>query len=482
MIYKDISKNLEKIKIDYKNAPDITYKKLKFKRANLCLVFNQSLSSSDSINNYILKELSYNLNNKKKIDNNIEYFYNLLPGNNIKKINTFKDVYKYLSNGFSIIFLDNCKEALAIETKEDLARNISEPQTEQTISGPKDAFTENYIKNIGLIRKRIKTTNLVLEENIIGKETKTKVGLLYMDNIVEDRLLENVRNKIKNIDIDGILDSTYIREIIVDKNSMFPTIETTERPDLCCMSLLDGKICIVVENSPNALLIPTFFIDLFFAPEDKYQKPKNVVLTKIIRILAFLIAIILPAFYIAIITYNHETIPVTLIINFAAQRDGVPFPAIVEALSMTLIFEILRESDIRMPSLAGSAISILGAIVLGDAAVTAGIVSPIMVIVIAMSAICGLMFSHISMVNAIRWWRIIFMLFATFLGLPGLIFAGFLFIILTCSIKSFGKPYLYPIAPFNFNVLNHGLFNSSIKSDKYRNPLLTDKNKKRSNL
>ena len=353
---------------------------------------------------------------------------------------------------------------------------IDTPKTEQTISGPKDSFTENYNINIGLIRKRIKSKDLILEEFTIGNLTNTKVGILYMDNIVLEELLNEVRKKLNEINIDGIIDASYITEILSSKNIVFPLITETERPDLATMSLLEGKVLIAVDNSPYMVIIPTFFSDLFSAPEDYYQRSKNVTFTRIIRITAFLLAILLPAFFIAITTYNHETIPLTLIINFAAQRQGVPFPSIIEALLMILIFEILRESDIRMPSLGGSAISILGAIVLGDAAVSAGIVSPIMVIVVATSAMCSLMFSHISMVNAIRFWRIIFMLFSTILGLPGLYFCIFLFVIYLSSLKSFGKPYLYPFAPFNFQGIKDTLFKQNIKNINKRNPLLTNKN------
>ena len=466
MLKNNNDENINIIKEKYHNSSDISFRKIKIKNNLFNLVYIQSLTSEDKINKYILE----NITTLDKLDKHIE---NIVASSSIKNITDFKTLFECLENGFTIIFVNNYNIALGVETKSDLKRSISEPITEQTISGPKDSFTENYISNIGLIRKRIKDNNLVLEEYLIGEKTKTKTGILYLSDIIETSLLNEVRKKIKEINIDGILDASYISGLINTNNNVFPLIETTERPDLACMSLLSGKICIVCDNSPYALIIPTFLKDLFVSPEDNYQKNKNVTFTKSIRVIAFFIAIILPAFYLAITTYNHETIPISLIVNFAAQRDGVPFPAIVEALGMTLIFEILRESDIRMPSLSGSAISILGAIVLGDAAVTAGIVSPIMVIVIAMSAICNLMFSHVSMVNAIRIWRIIFMLFATILGLPGIFFGIFLFIINVSSLKSFGKPYLYPLAPINIKNLKNTVFKPSVKNNKTKNPLLT---------
>lgn len=472
----NIDKTIKEIKKTYNNAIDITTRIISIKRNKLALIFNQSLCDSDKINKYILENITRSNLNYKKLTKNIS---SLLGCDNLIEINN-KEIYNYISNGFTIILTN--KNIYAVETKANLYRAISSPTTEQTVNGPKDSFNENYMTIIGLIRKRIKTNNLVFKEKIIGKETKTKIGYFYMNNIIEENLISTLNEKLDNIDIDGIFDITYIREYLDSNNSMFPIYETTERPDLACMSLLDGKIIIICENSPNVLIVPTFLKDLFQTPEDNYGKNKNVSVNRIVRILSFIIAIILPGFYIAITTYNHETIPITLIISFAAQRDGVPFPSIVEGFIMALIFEVLRESDIRMPSQSGNAISILGAIVLGDAAVSAGIVSPIMLIIIAISAICGLTFSHLAIINAIRFWRVIFMLFGTFLGIPGLIFCLFLFIIKLSSIKSFGKPYLYPLSPINFKMITSSIIKKELKKDNKRNTLLTDTNYKRSNI
>lgn len=463
MFKNNINKEVSYIKNKYHNANDIVTRTINNK---ITLIFNQSLCDSDKINRYIL----FNITNKTNI-NDIE---SILPCDRLIKINKKDDIFNYIPNGFCIILTN--KNIYAVEVKSNLYRSISEPTTEKTINGPKDSFNENYMSTIGLIRKRIKSTNLVYNEKTIGKESKTKVGIFYMKNIIESDMIKVLNEKLDSIDIDGIFDINYIRAYIDSDNSMFPLYETTERPDLACMALLEGKIIVICENSPYVLIIPTFLTDLFHTPEDNYGKSKNVTVNRIIRMIAFIIAVLLPSFYIAITTYNHETIPLTLIINFAAQRDGVPFPSLVEGFIMALIFEVLRESDIRMPNESGNAISILGAIVLGDAAVSAGIVSPIMLIIIAISAICGLTFSHIAVINAIRFWRIIFMISSSVLGMPGLIFCMILFIINLCSLKSFGKPYLYPYAPLNIKMLISSIFKKELKNDNKRNPLLTNSN------
>ena len=463
------------IKRDFKNSPDIIFKKMKVKNKEILLIYNVTLTNSSNINEFILEKLI----TLKKI--NRKNISNIIPENVIKDVKDKKDLYTKINSGFTIVFI-NDEKPFSIETKQDLSRGISEPLTEQSISGPKDAFTENYQTNIGLIRKRIKTNDLVIKEKTIGRQTKTKIAIFYMDNIIEENLLKDIEDKLNQIDIDAILDSTYIKEILENKQSAFPTIIPTERPDTASMNLLEGKICIMVENSPYVLIIPSFFSDLFHSAEDNYQNSINVTFTRIIRYAAFFIAILLPALHVAITTYDHEAIPVTLLINFAAQREGVPFPLIAEALGLTLVFELLRESDIRMPHLSGTAISILGAIVLGDAAVAAGIVSPIMVIIIALSAISSLMFSNIGMVNAIRLWRIIFMLFASIAGIIGIFFASFILIAHLSSLKTAEKPYLYPLIPLNKKFLKEVLIKKNIKNKNKRMPILTNKNYTRSNL
>ena len=473
-----IESKIKEIKKDYNDSPDIIFRKVKVKDKEILLVFSTSTTSSTSVNDFILKKL-VNIKTDINRENIYNHFENIIPENVLVDIKDKEDMYSKIGAGFTIIIFED-GAPFGIETRKDLSRGVSEPLTEQSISGPKDSFTENYETNLGLIRKRIKTNKLTLEEMQIGKQSITQVAVLYMNNIAEEELVKDVLNKLKKINTDGVFDSTTIREYIENVQSTFPTIITTERPDTACMSLLEGKVLIAVENSPYLLIIPSFFTDLFHASEDNYQSTLNVSFTRLIRYGAFFLAILLPAFYVAITTFNHETIPVTLLINFAAQREGVPFPAIVEALGLILVFEILRESDIRMPHLAGTAISILGAIVLGDAAVAAGIVSPIMVIIIALSAIASLMFSDVGIVNAIRFWRIFFMILATLMGIVGIFFAGILLTVKLTSLNSFGKPYLYPLIPLDKKFLFNSIIKRKKDKDNMRMNILTNKNYKRS--
>ncbi len=467
---------IEQLKLKLGNSPDFVYKKLKVGNQSFYLIFTEVLTNTSGINDFILKNISYILD--QPIEGDIEtFFMQYLPDHNIKSVSSIDKMLFFLLNGFCILLFEN-KKALAIEVRANLFRSIGEATNEPVIQGPKDSFIENFNTNLGLIRRRIKSEHLWVKERQIGTLSKTKIGLLYMNNIIEKETLEAIEAKLDNIQIDGIIDSGYLKDRLEeDENNFFPTVLSTERPDRVSMALLEGKIAILVDNSPYVLIVPSFFVDFFHTPDDYYQKPINITFIRIIRLLAFLIAILVPAYYIAVTTHNHDAIPLNLIINFTIQRESVPFPALIEALAMSITFEILRESDTRMPSNMGTAVSILGGLVLGDAAVSAGIISPIMIIVIAISAISGLMFSSIELISAIRWWRIIMMLIATFFGIYGIFLGSIFLIIKLAGLSSFGKPYLAPFAPIILSEQKDALVKIKQKGIKKRNPLLTRKNK-----
>ena len=461
---------LEKIKKLTKNSCDYIYRRININNNTIDLICLETLSSTDNINDFILKKISILDNyNENDLEN---YLFNYLPVVSIKKLKNLDELFNQVLNGFVIILI-NEKTIYAVETRRDLTRGVSESNYERSITGPKDSFNEHFNTNIGLIRRRIKSIDLEVNEVNIGKYSKTKVGVLLINSIAKQDFKENIINKLNKIDIDGIIDSGYIKNFLNDGNSIFPTIKSTERPDLASQSLLEGKILIVTDNSPDILILPTFFIDYFHTSDDYYQKSINISFIRIIRLIAFIIAIFLPSYYIAVTTHNIDFIPVNLLINFVSQRTNVPFPAFIEALIMIISFEILRESDMRIPSSMGTAISILGGLVLGEAAVSAGIISPIMIIVVALSAISGLIFQSNEVINAIRWWRFIVMVLASIFGLYGIFLGIILFFTNLCGTKSFSKDYLYPYAPIDFNEQLDGFIKKE-ENVKYRNPLLSN--------
>ncbi len=473
---------VEQIKNKVGRSSDFVYKFLLLDSANkkgLYVIYNECLCDGEIINDFILRELT-RIKTTSFIKHPLSYLQQRLPNGNIQAIKGLDNILDKLLNGFTIILFDNEANTLAIETRAKLNRDVAEATSESSIQGPQDAFVEHYNTNVGLIRRRIKSSSLWIKEKEVGTLSKTKIGILYMENIVDKDLVNKVSQKLNKINIDGIIDSGYLRDYLEDNsNNFFPTILTTQRPDKASMALLEGKIVILVDTSPYVLILPTFFIDFFHTTDDYYQKPINITFIRLVRLLAFLIAILVPAYYIAVTTHNHDAIPLHLLINFTIQRENVPFPALIECLAMSITFEILRESDIRMPSGKGSAVSILGGLVLGDAAVSAGIISPIMIIVIAISAISGLLFSSIEMISAIRWWRFIMIFMATFLGIYGIFLAGVFLIIKLSSLNSYGKSYLAPFAPLIPSEQKDALLRLKNTKIRKRNPLLT-KNKIRS--
>lgn len=471
---------LKKLKKETNEISDIVYREKNIGDKKIYIIYNEPLTSSDKISDFIIKSLNHI--SEKHIKNNlVKEISNNITNFKYEIIDKYDTLCFYLHRGFTIILIENEKEAIVLETKGSIKRSISPPENENAIRGAKDGFIEDYQTNIGLIKKRIKTNDLWIENITCGKYTKTQIGVLSINGIVKRELVDIVVKKIKEINIDGIINSDNIKNLIEDENkNAFPTILTTERPDIVSNCLLEGKVAIVVDNSPYVLVIPVMLNDFFKTVEDIYGKSINVSFTRIIKYIAFIISILTPALYIAITTYNQEMIPTDLLVSFATQRDGVPFPAFFEAIMMMIAFEILRESDIRVPNPAGSALSIVGALILGDAAVSAGIVSPIMIIIIAITAISSLPFSEFEFTNAIRLYRLIFMIGAAFMGLIGVVVVGIFFITKLASTKSFGKPYLIPFAPTYFEGLKNSIIKFPLKKLYRRRRFLSNNTIKRS--
>lgn len=463
-----MNKLVKRLKEEFSCHPDLIIKTIKlslFKEINI--IYLETVSGSDKVNDYILKNII--IGHDKINKGNLSSY---LASPNTKKIEEFDECEFYLTNGYSLVVMDSL--VYAVETKADLSRSISDSKVESSINGPKDAFTENIQTNIGLIKRRIKSNTLKIESFIIGRKTKTNVSLLYFSDITDKKLINKAKEKLENIDIDGIIDASNIGYLLGEETtSVYPTFQETERPDIVATELLQGKLAILVDTTPNAIIIPAFFIDFINPVIDNYNKSKNVNFIKVLRFLSFLISMMAPAIYIALMNYNQETIPTSILLKFAVERNGVPFPTIIETLLMLFVCEILRESDLRFPSNYGSAISILGAIVLGEASVSAGIASPITIIVIAITFISSLTFTTIELNNALRYFRFIFIILSGIYGLYGVILGILYFLIYTVSTTSFNYPYFTPIAPFDKVYFNHTVLKKPMKTDKLRSKVLT---------
>lgn len=483
---KKIEKSIDKVfltvqKMNGKSS-DIKTRKIMQDESQIGILFLQSVSSDDKISDILIHSIMEIMESSHLTGKNLfQELYNHLYNGTIKEITTYQDLFYHLVNGFTAILVEGENKAIVVETKSTLDRGIQESNTETSLRGPKDSFTENIVVNQGLIRKRIKDSNLYFEELFVGRRTKTKINLAYLSDVADQKRVEQLKKRLQEIDIDGVLDSGNLRSFLNPQKSVFPKIMSTERPDFVCGFLLEGKIVILVENTPFVLIFPTLFIDFIHTPGDYYQKSYNVNFSRFLRILGFLVTLLVPAAYVAIMTYNPEMIPDKLFISVAIQREGVPFPTAFEIIMLGITFELLRECDLRMPSKMGTAISVVGGLVLGDAAVNAGIVSPFVVIIVAMTSVAGLLFTDIDMVNALRWWRLIFIFFASICGMIGVVIASIMLITHLSTLETFGIPYLTPFAPFYLKEQNDALLLKQKSKIKERPRYLSSKNKKRLN-
>lgn len=385
---------------------------------------------------------------------NIEYTMSLLG---IGYESTFIDVDKVseaIIEGKVVVLIDGINKALIASLVEPPARAITDPEVEKTGRGPRESFIESLSVNITLVRKKIKSIHLKTEMFKLGEQSKTAVVICYMDNLVDKEILAEAIKRINNIKVDFVLDSNYILEFIQDQPlSLIPTIFRTEKPDVVAAKVLEGKVAILVDGSPIALTLPTIFSELMMSSDDYYQGPIIVSVIRWARYFSFMLSLTLPAIYVSLITFHSELLPSRLVTTVLPSRATVPFSAVIEAILMMVTFNILQEADIRIPKSMGQAVSVVGALVLGQAAVSAGIVSAPMVIVSAFAGISGLAIPELEMQRALIHMRIAVLIAAGFLGLVGTTCAVLVIFIHLVSQKSFGVPFMAPFAPFDFKAM-----------------------------
>nr|WP_257535549.1 spore germination protein [Mesobacillus foraminis] len=450
-----LSDNLELIKQKTGKSTDVIISEFILQTLpehKAAVIFVEGIADSKNINDFLLESM---LNNQAVLEkatqsDTIEFLSEkVLAIAGVKKITEWNDLFLALMAGDTIILVDGSSTGLVASTRGGgEQRSVEEPGSQVTVRGPRDGFTESIRTNTALVRRRIQNPDLWVETMKIGTVTKTDVSIMYIKGIAKEEIVEEVRKRLKSIKIDSILESGYIEQLIEDQAlTTFPTLYHTERPDIVAGNVLEGRIAIFVNGTPFVLIAPAVFIQFFQSVEDYYGRADIGTALRFLRILIFFISIIAPATYIAGTTFHQEMIPTQLLIAIAAQRETVPFPAYFEALIMEIAFEILREAGVRMPRAVGSAISIVGALVIGQAAVQAGIVSPAMVIVVAITAIANFATPSFPIAISARLIRFIFMIAAATFGFYGIMLGILILVVHLCSLRSFGIPYLTPLAP-----------------------------------
>lgn len=464
VISENIRENTDRMKVLLERCSDAVIREFSFGREHIIpcvLLFFDGLSDKAEIEDHLLKSLLLELNmlEESPLRDNIDYFTFLqervLTLSQLNCLNTLEEVCYSLNSGDAVLLIDGCSQGLAAGTRFWQSRGIQTPENELTIHGPKDGFNETLRYNSALIRRRLKSTQLKNEIIIIGRISKTDVMLSYIEDIAPGTLVDEVKSRLTKVDIDGILDAGYLEIYLTDtKWTIFSQVEYTERPDRVCAHLLEGGVAIMADGSPMALLAPVSFPQFMISAEDYYQNFIFGSSYRILRFLAFFAALTLPSFYVAVISFHHEMIPTNLYLTIASTREGVPFPAVIEALLLELTFELLREAGLRLPRAIGPAVSIVGALIIGEAAVRAGLVSGLMVVVVAFTGIASFVIPAYNASVIIRIARFGILISAGLLGLPGMIMALLLMLIRMENIQSLGKPYLSPLSPINLAQLS----------------------------
>ncbi|MGN7298141.1 spore germination protein [Ferdinandcohnia sp. SAFN-114] len=468
-IQDSVDDNIKRLENELGNSADLSIRKLKFTSdKNVAIIHFNGIVDEESINNNVVNriiKLLNECNTSVTTEHLADKIFQIISITSVKYVSEWFQLIDSLLSGDTIILINGNQKAITIATRKFQSRSINEPTSQTVIKGPKDSFTENMGTNISLIRSRIQNSKLRLKQTKVGDITKTDVGIMYIEGIADKDMVKEVISRVKRIKIDNVLDSNYIEGAIKDhRNTIFPLLQNSERPDVVAGNLLEGKIAIFIQGTPFVLTLPVYFVQFFHSPEDYYENNVFSSFLRLVRIGTFLVNMYASAIYLALITHHHGLIPTTLMVTLMAQRERVPFPAIIELLLMELAFEVLREAGVRMPRAIGPAVSIVGALILGQAAVEAGFVSAAIVIIVATSAISSFTLPYTSVVNVARGLRFILIFCSAFIGFYGILLFTLCILLHLCSLRSFGVPYFAPFSPLRIDAQKDSLIRFPIHS------------------
>ncbi len=452
----DLKTNLAVLKAVFFNCSDVVFREFVFaqnERIKLALVYVDGLVDRAMAGDLIMRALALEVpvaapGLKINAGGVLDFIkQHGLCVHQVGETHKMSEAVLAVLSGDAVLLVDGHATALINGIRHWETRNITDPEAEPTVRGPRESFVETLRVNTSLVRRRIKNPNLKIETLRLGEVTKTEVALLYIEGIAPPKMVREVKSRLEKINVDYVLESGNIEELIEDNPfSVFPTVNHTEKPDRVAAMLLEGRVALLVDGTPFALTVPNLFVEYLQAAEDYYERFIFSSAVRLIRYLSMAASLVLPSLYIAVVSYHLELLPTPLLLSIAAQREAVPFPIFVEALIMEITFEILREAGIRLPRPIGQAVSIVGALVVGEAAVRAGLVAAATVIVVALTGIASFTFSYSASI-AFRILRFLLLVLSAAMGLFGLITGLAVLGIHLCGLRSFGVPYLYPLTP-----------------------------------
>ena len=418
---------------------------------NPLMLRNDSNTFEGSVKQEIHPQLlknSISVKKVKKFDLENYIYSSLMPQNNLKKSSEFGDIIEGVNSGNCGLFVDSVNIAFDIDVKGFKQRSVDSPSNEVIIKGAQEAFVENIRTNTSLLRRIANNENLIIESLSVGQISKTSVAVCYMENIANPELVNEVKYRLNNLALDSLISSGQLEQLIQDdEKSGIPSLLSTERPDKCSKFLMQGRVVILVNGNPYAIIAPVVLIDFLSSPEDTNLRATFSNFLKGLRFLAYFITLLAPGLFIAVTSFHQEILPTELLLSILASRASVPFPIIFELILMDISFELIRESSLRVPGPFGSTLGIVGALILGDAAVTAHIVSPILIIVVAITGLSSFAIPDFSFSFHLRVYRFLFILLGYTAGLLGIALGLFVYINILCSMKSFGVNFLSPLSP-----------------------------------
>ncbi len=446
-------------------SPDLIVRELKLpSKQSLTLLYLDGMVDKHAVQNSVIASLLDRAPAEQASLAGLQQY--VIDAGEMGLTDTVDELLDRLLSGFLIVLMDGADRCLFVGMQGWEDRAVTESKTQSVVRGPQDSFTETLRTNTTLVRRRVKDSRVRIINLKIGYRTKTDVDLMYISGLADEKLVETISERLRSVRIDRVLEGEYVEELLRSNQTktIFPTMYNTDRPDVISAGILEGKIAIFVDNTPFVLLAPTLFVDYMQSAEDYYQSILYSNAIRLLRYVSLFICMLAPAIYIALTTFHQDMLPTQLLLSLAAQREGIPFPAFLEALLMEVTFEILREAGIRMPRTIGQAVSIVGTIVIGQAAVEASIVSPAMVIIVAITAIASFVIPSYSMSISIRFLRFAFMGLAAVMGVYGLTIGFIVLTIHLCHLQSFGIPYMSPMAPFRKGMQQDAVFRFPYRS------------------
>lgn len=424
------------------NNSDFVFRDFKFGKIDCGTVYIDGMADKVLLDDYLFEPIMEMAEEDipiKAIEKKV------LAISDMRQVKKFEDILNSVMAGETVMFVDGLDYGFIIANRSFPTRGVSEPSAETVIRGPRDGFTETIRFNTALLRRRVRDTNLRIESMQCGVRSKTDVSIIYIEDIVNKEILRELKRRIDRIDIDAVLDSGYVQQYICDnEKTPFPQVQATERPDVTAAAIYEGRIAVMVDGSPFVLIVPAVLVDFFQGPDDYYSSWINGTAVRFLRIIGIMIALVLPGLYISVTSFHADLIPTKLAYAIAASREGVPFPSYIEVFIMEAALAFLIQAVIKLPKPIGSTVGIVGGLIIGQSAVSAGIVSPIMIIILGVTAVTTFLIPNYEVTSAFTYFRIIIIICSAILGLYGLMLGVIFMIIHLTRIKSYDIPYLAP--------------------------------------